>query len=54
MNNNERVAELELMISQMENQIRTAEQLIDTCKTQITSLRDHVARIRSLPDEPQE
>lgn len=48
---NDQVAELEAMISQMEGQIKTAESLIEHCKTQITALREHVARIRSLPVE---
>ena len=53
-NNDDKVAELEAMISQMEGQIKMAEQLIETCKTQIAHLREHVERIRSLPDDSHE
>jgi uncharacterized protein HemX len=54
MDNTDKVAELETMIAQMEQQIKTAEQLIETCKTQIAYLRDHVARIRALPEDGQQ
>jgi ribosome-interacting GTPase 1 len=46
---NDKVAELEAMIAQMEGKIKAAELLIENCKTQIAALREHVNRIRSLP-----